>query len=830
MPNDECKTYLGTKGYSIYKNKISVNEQQYIREQLTVRPYVPKAPVQPQSFPIYLESPNKLYVPRYFGEELYGKPDEFRIGKGDDINLEFKGELRDFQKDVVNKFLKSIDDDTGCGGGLIDVFCGGGKCNGLDTPIMMYDGTIKMVQDVKVGDQLMGDDSTPRNVLSLARGREMMYDVIPNKGDTYTVNQSHILSLKCSTNFNKKYRKGEVHDIPLLDYLDLPKSFHGRAGPLLGYRVGVEFEPVMIELEPYYLGCWLGDGTSRNTGITNIDEPVINYCYEYAKKLELDIRIEDSNKSRTPQYIFTSKKSKNNKLLKMLQGYDLIQNKHIPDDFKYNSRKVRLELLAGIIDTDGSVAHNNYDIIQKNETLMDDIIYLVRSLGFAAYKKECKKSCMYKGEKKVGTYYRTTIHGKGLEEIPVKCERKKVEPRKQIKDALVTRIKIEPVGVDDYYGFELDGNHRYLLGDFTVTHNTVMGINIISQLKKKTLIIVHKTFLLNQWIERIEQFLPDAKVGSIQGQVIDIEGKDIVIGMLQSLSMKSYPSDLFSCFGLTITDETHHLGSEVFSQALQKIVTPVTLGLSATMQRKDGLTRVFKMFLGEIVYKMKRESEDNVLVKGITYSVEDDEEYNEVKYDWKGNPQYSSMISKVCGYNRRSEFILSVIKQELAEKPEQQIMVLAQQKNILIYLDKAIKCHNVASVGFYVGGMKEEDLKETESKTIVLATYAMAAEGLDIKTLTSMILASPRTDITQAVGRILRVKHERPLVVDIIDSHDVFKRQWEKRLAFYKKNKYKVLETRNEDYKNNNWETVYEKTIKVEKKEKVKEKVCMVDL
>lgn len=828
MPNDECKTYLGTKGYSIYKNKISVNEQQYIRDQLMVRPYVPKAPVQPQSFPIYLESPNKLYVPRYFGEELYGKPDEYRIGEGDDINLEFKGELRDFQKDVVNNFLKSVDDDTGCGGGLLDIPCGFGKCMALDTPIMMYDGTIKMVQDVKVGDQLMGDDSTPRNVLSLARGREMMYDVIPNKGDTYTVNQSHILSLKCSVNHSKKYRKGEVYDIPLLDYLDLPKSFHGRGGPLLGYRVGVEFENKHVEIDPYFLGCWLGDGTSRTISITNIDEPIINYCSEYAKSLGLKTRKGDDG-IRCPTYHFASNENYIgcNKLLNIFKKYNLIMNKHIPDDFKYNSRKVRLELLAGIIDTDGSVAHNNYDIIQKNETLMDDIIYLVRSLGFAAYKKECKKSCMYKGEKKVGTYYRTTIHGKGLEEIPVKCERKKVEPRKQIKDALVTRIKIEPVGVDDYYGFELDGNRRYLLGDFTVTHNTVMGINIISKIKKKTLVIVHKTFLLNQWIERIEEFLPDAKIGSIQGQVIDIEDKDIVIGMLQSLSMKSYPSDLFSCFGLTVVDEAHHISSEVFSQALQKIVTPVMLGLSATMQRKDGLTHVFKMFLGDIVYKMKRESEDNVLVKAITYNV-DDEEYNEVKYDWKGNPLHSSMISKVCGYSRRSEFILSVIKQELAEKPDQQIMVLAQQKNILIYLDKAIKYHNIASAGFYVGGMKEEDLKETETKKIVLATYAMAAEGLDIKTLTSMILASPRTDITQSVGRILRVKHERPLVVDIIDSHDVFKKQWEKRLAFYKKNKYKVQKTTNDDYKNNNWEIVYEKTMKVEKKKK--ENVCMVDL
>ena len=114
-------------------------------------------------------------------------------------------------------------------------------------------------------------------------------------------------------------------------------------------------------------------------------------------------------------------------------------------------------------------------------------------------------------KKRTGTYYRTCIHGKGLEEIPVKCERKKVQPRRQIKDALTTRIKVVPKGVDYYYGVELDGNHRYLLGDFTVTHNTVIGLNIVSQLKKKTLIVVHKEFLLNQWIERIKMFLPDAK-------------------------------------------------------------------------------------------------------------------------------------------------------------------------------------------------------------------------------------------------------------------------------------------------------------------------------
>jgi superfamily II DNA or RNA helicase len=134
---------------------------------------------------------------------------------------------------------------------------------------------------------------------------------------------------------------------------------------------------------------------------------------------------------------------------------------------------------------------------------------------------------------------------------------------------------------------------------------TVMALYIISKLKKKTLVIVHKSFLLNQWLERIQQFLPNARVGKIQGQTIDIDNKDIVIGMLQSLSQKEYPDNLFDSFGLSIYDETHHLGAEVFSRCMMKAITNYTLGLSGTMQRKDGLTKVFKMFLGDIVHKGK---------------------------------------------------------------------------------------------------------------------------------------------------------------------------------------------------------------------------------
>lgn len=328
---------------------------------------------------------------------------------------------------------------------------------------------------------------------------------------------------------------------------------------------------------------------------------------------------------------------------------------------------------------------------------------------------------------------------------------------------------------------------------------TVCGLNIISILKKKTLIIVHKEFLMNQWIERIHDFLPNSRIGTIQGTTIDIDNKDIVIGMLQSLSMKDYDATIFNSFGLTIIDEVHHISSEVFSKVLFKLVTKYMLGLSATMTRKDGTTKIFKMFLGEIVFKVDNKEQHNVLVRTIDYQV-DDEEFNKIIYDYRGNPQYSTMITKLCKYTPRSDFIIKVLFDLFLENPKQQVMILAHNKSILVYLYEKIKEANIKSVGYYVGGMKEADLKETEGKDIVIATYSMAAEALDIKTLTTLIMATPKTDIEQSIGRILREKHKQAIVIDIIDSHPMFKNQWKKRKPFYVKENYKIVKSTNNLY------------------------------
>ena len=365
---------------------------------------------------------------------------------------------------------------------------------------------------------------------------------------------------------------------------------------------------------------------------------------------------------------------------------------------------------------------------------------------------------------------------------------------------------------------------------------TVMGLNIISKLKTKTLIIVHKEFLLRQWIERIQQFLPTARVGRIQGEILDIKDKDIVIGMLQSLSMKEYPNSIFESFGLTLIDECHHIGAEVFSRSLFKIVTRYMLGLSATMERKDNLSKVFKMFIGPVIYSEKRKGGDDVLVRSINY-YHADEEFGEQVLNFKGQVNYSVMIKKICEFNFRSEFILKVLKDLIKENDKQQIIVLAHNKSLLVYLHDAIKHRNISSVGYYVGGMKEKDLKITETKSIIIATYAMAEEGLDIKTLSTLVMATPKTDVRQAVGRILRQKHTKPIIVDIVDQHPIFERQWLKRKRYYKKQNYKIVTTDIEGYKHNKWTTVFENgKIKKTKKskslsldEQFTQGICMID-
>ena len=457
-------------------------------------------------------------------------------GSGDIINY------TPSQSFVRNYFTTS----NPCKGIMLFHSVGTGKCHAIDTPILMYDGTIKMVQDIEVGDKLMGDDSTPRTVLSLANGEDDMYDVIPIKGDKYTVNSEHILCLKptrlgvktlgekqpnypfvanyiCNKTGKIKTKsfttKEEANifldEIHTNDYIyevsinEFLKLSNGVKKNLKGYRTGVEFQNKQIDFDPYIIGFWLGDGSQRDPVISTQDSRILYYLFKEMPKYNLSVNYQSGYDYR----ISSSIPKGENKLLKTLQKYNLINNKHIPFDYKVNDRKNRLELLAGLIDSDGYADNKGYEITQKNKILAEDIVFLCRSLGYATYMKECEKSCTYKGEKKTGLYYRITINGDNLTEIPVKIERKKLQKRLQKKDVLVTGIKINHIGKGNYYGFTLDGNNRYLIGDFTVTHNTCSAIAAATNTFERegyTILWVTRTTLKNDiWKNMFDQVCSD---------------------------------------------------------------------------------------------------------------------------------------------------------------------------------------------------------------------------------------------------------------------------------------------------------------------------------
>ena len=323
---------------------------------------------------------------------------------------------------------------------------------------------------------------------------------------------------------------------------------------------------------------------------------------------------------------------------------------------------------------------------------------------------------------------------------------------------------------------------------------TVIALYIAHALKLKTLVVVHKEFLLNQWKERIEQFLPTAKVGRIQSNIIKTEGNDIVIGMLQSISMKEYPDETFKGFGLVIYDECHHLGAEVFSKALLKTNFKYTLGLSATPKRADGLSKVFEWYLGPIVFNIKKRDAEDVNVKIINY-VCNEEVYCKEILNFKNKPNSPNMINNICEYMPRTNMIVNEII--ICCKEGRKILVLSDRRDHLKQIKELLDTQDKYTSGFYLGGMKAKDLEKTEEKDVILGTFTMASEGFDCRyPLNTIFLTSPKSNIEQAVGRILRQEVSKrthvPLIIDISDNFSLFSKQGLKREKFYKKNKYNI--------------------------------------
>ena len=322
---------------------------------------------------------------------------------------------------------------------------------------------------------------------------------------------------------------------------------------------------------------------------------------------------------------------------------------------------------------------------------------------------------------------------------------------------------------------------------------TVMALHIAAALGRRTMVIVHKEFLLNQWRERIGQFLPDASVGRVQGPVLEAD-RDVVLVMLQTLASREFPDGALDGFGTVIVDECHHCSAEVFSRALHKINFRHSLGLSATINRKDGLGRVFQWFLGAVVHRpARRDDKGAVEARVLRFEGPDAAapQYREESFVCGVRINMARMVSNVCAHAPRTAFLVATLLEAMARPGGCKALVLSERRNHLVDIQREIlRAQPSLTVGFYVGGLKEAQLKASESCDVILGTFSMAAEGMDIPALDTLVLASPKSDIEQSVGRILRQRPDErthvPRVIDILDDFSVFAAQGAKRRRFYK--------------------------------------------
>lgn len=336
-----------------------------------------------------------------------------------------------------------------------------GKCLAKGTLVMMSDFTKKKVEDIRKGDSLMGVNGKSTRVVSTCQGTEMMYKVVQKKGVNYTVNESHILSLK-------NRHTDEILNVPVRDYI---KWGDGKKSKYYGWKTTYKNETdSQLKIDPYFLGLWIGDGCSQLTGpvrIENCDNEIIDYLHNYAKSIGKVVSVYEQKKSRSNSYAIVNEGGrgfgrKSNNWKSNFRDYGLHNGKRIPHEYKTASTQQRLELLAGLIDADGHLSGYTYDIIQKNKLIADDLADVVRSLGMRC--TMCQK--IVNGD----TYWRMNIGG-DISQIPVKIKRKKYAQKSKY-NFLRTSINVEPIGVDKYYGFTVTGDRLFCLEDFTVTHNT----------------------------------------------------------------------------------------------------------------------------------------------------------------------------------------------------------------------------------------------------------------------------------------------------------------------------------------------------------------------
>lgn len=727
------ENYLSKFGYVLFKDNFSEKELLEIKHELKARP------LQEGNFPfkeynVYIETKNKLYIPKMYGIKKFGKVkcSKNYLGEFFSDNIEFNGSLFPEQQKPAEILLNNCKEN---GGGILQLGTGFGKCLGKETNLILSTGNIVNIQDLKINDKLIGDDLKPRIVKSIIHGYDIMYSItnLNTQQQIYRANSDHILCLSFNNNycFQKKYINNKMNWV----------------------FTGYDF-----------------DNKKFNEYIT---QSLLKICrlirFYHTKKLNI-IELSIREYLKLPEYV------KNN-----LYGYKININSIFNFEYKnaYNYGKT-INLLKSNLDQK-LLFSNNTSKLQFLKGLIHNDTSNINKLLLHYILFICNSLCID---------YILTEHGIKI---------KNLHSRKY----LLYSLNIKYDKIDCFYGFELSDNKRFLLHDMSVTHNTVTVLYVLSKLKGKTIVVVNKIPLLNQWKNEISQFLPNAKIGILQGSKnIDVNNCDIIVSMLQSLSSIDYPVELFSDIKTCIFDEVHNISTRSFSKVLFKLTSLYTIGLSATPERSDGCEYVFKWHIGDIVSKDKLERKGlNPLIHVVKISSDTYKEITNIsKLTGKSQLQFTTMLSDLISMDKRNKLIIEIILQVI--KPTRKILVLSDRRSHLQTLFDLLTSKNVSfTFGIFVGGMKEKDMSISRSCQVILATFSVFKEGVSEKDLNTLILTTPKKyighlsntiknengNLEQIVGRIFRKEHtiEAPLIIDLFDNFSVYKSHFNGRKAFY---------------------------------------------
>jgi len=497
-----------------------------------------------------------------------------------------------YQQDCVDAMIRAKQ-------GIVKAATGAGKCLGEDTPIRMFDGTVKAVQDIVEGDLLMGPDSKPRRVMSTCVGVGPLFRISQRKGMSYVCNDAHVLTLQDTST---ALTQNEVVDIPLNKYLEKSSDFKHR---YKHFSVAVDYPECSTPLDPYLFGMWVGDGTksldkhSRPAvfHITTVDKETTELLRRTADLWETNIsdRENREGKEHIHTWALTTARGQPNPLLEALRS-------SVSDwtPFLINSKEKRMEFLAGLIDSDGHYDGKGYSITQKSRDYIDKIYSLVRSLGWGCALPVAK---VVRGT----TYWRLYLGAPRGEKPPCKLKRKQCTLTHSHSSR--TSFSVEEIGEGTYYGFTLDGDGRFLLEDYTVTHNTFIAIAYIKYLGLPTMYMVSTKELIYQARKSFKELmgLGDKEIGVIgdgvwePGTLVTIVSPDTLV----SRRKEKYCKEFLESVDVMFADECHNAGSDTWHSVMMSCPAFYRFAMSGTpVDRTDGANMRLIGTTGEIVFEI----------------------------------------------------------------------------------------------------------------------------------------------------------------------------------------------------------------------------------